>query len=241
MTTAVYAIIFLVFIAIFTREVIAPASKAHCDNRWLILAGSINVLQMSAAIAAGYFLHAAFAGHSIWNLSGSMSAPLAGGLTFLVASFVAYWWHRAMHKSPLLWRLFHQLHHSPSRIEALTAFYAHPFDSIAATLITCVVAYLGFGFDASAAAWAILYVSVFNLYIHSDTPSPRWLGYFIQRPEMHRVHHQIGHHAQNYSLPVWDLMFGTWSNPTNRVERCGFEEGQSAMIYDMLRGKDVSS
>jgi len=187
------------------------------------------------------FLHAAFAGHSIWNLSDSMSAPIAWALTFLLGSFVAYWWHRAMHMSSLLWRLFYQLHHSPSCIEALTAFYAHPFYSVAATFITCVVAYLGFGFDVSAAAWAIHYESVFNLYIHSDTQSPKWLCYFIKRSEMHRAHHQIGHHAQNYSLPIWDFQFVTWSNPSNRVERCGFEEGQSAMVYDMLRGKDVSS
>ncbi|WP_078119465.1 sterol desaturase family protein [Thiosocius teredinicola] len=241
MEVVVYIVIFLVFVAIFTREVVAPASKATCDNRWLILAASINILQMSAAIGAGYVFADVFAGNSIWHLESSFHPTIAGALTFLVASLVAYWWHRAMHASDRLWRIFHQLHHSPSRIEALTAFFAHPFDSIAATLITSCVAYLIFGFSGSAVAWAILYVSLFNLYIHSDTKSPPWVGYVVQRPEMHRVHHQLNHHANNYGLPLWDLVFGTWANPATYIDRCGFEEGRSERVYEMLMGKDVNT
>lgn len=239
MPFTVYLVIFLAFVAIFTREVIAPASKARCDNRWLIMASAINLLQMSAAIVAGHFFHDWFAGHSVWQLEARLPSMAGGALTFLIASFVAYWWHRAAHASPWLWRVFHQLHHSPQRIEALTAFYVHPFDSVAATLISCSVAYGLLGLSAASAAWAILYVSLFNLYIHSDSHSPYWLGYFIQRPEMHRVHHQLGHHAQNYSLPIWDLLFGTWANPTERVEHCGFDEDRAARIYDMLMARDV--
>lgn len=226
----VYVVIFLTFVIIFTREVIAPASKSACDNRWLLLAASINVLQMSAAIAAGYIFEDVFSGNSIWHLGSPVVPAVAGALTFLVASFVAYWWHRAMHASDFLWRVFHQLHHSPSRIEALTAFFAHPFDSIAATFITCMVAYLLFGFSGDAVAWAILYVSLFNLYIHSDTKSPIWVGYFVQRPEMHRVHHQLKHHANNYGLPLWDFIFRTWVNPVTYVEECGFEEGRAERV-----------
>lgn len=144
-----------------------------------------------------------------------------------------------MHASPLLWRMVHQLHHSPRRIETLTAFYAHPLDSALASIITCSVSYLLFGYDAHATAWALLYVSLFNFYIHSDTPSPRWLGYLVQRPEMHRVHHQLDHHAQNYGLPLWDLLFGTWVNPTDPIRDCGFSPDCAQRVYDMLRGLDV--
>ncbi|MFZ6844679.1 sterol desaturase family protein [Undibacterium sp. RuTC16W] len=240
MNLAVYVLIGVAFVALFVREVMAPASKAQCDNRWLIMAGAINLTQMSAAIGAGYFFRTWLSGHSLINIS-AMHPSLSGLLTFFVASFIAYWWHRAMHKSDLLWRIFHQLHHSPSRIESLTAFYAHPFDSIAATFITCAVAYLIFGVSAVSVAWALLYVSLFNLYIHSDTASPRWLAYFIQRPEMHRVHHQLDHRAQNYGLPIWDLIFGTWHNPDEFIENCGFADGKGEFVYEMLMGKDVNA
>jgi sterol desaturase/sphingolipid hydroxylase (fatty acid hydroxylase superfamily) len=234
-----YFAIFLTLVALFTLEVIAPASKNACDKRWLVLASSINALQLLVALIAGYLFHEWFTGYSLLKFEGRVAAPVGGLLTFLFASFVGYWWHRLSHASPLLWRVFHQLHHSPSRIESLTAFFAHPFDSVAASLISCLTAYLVFGLSVSSAAWAVLYVSLFNLYIHSDTKSPRWLGYIIQRPEMHRVHHRFGHHAQNYGLPVWDALFGTWANPTERVEQCGFSSEKSAMVCEMLRTKDV--
>ena len=239
MTLVVLFAIGLVFVVLFTREVIAPASRSSCDLRWLRMAGGVNLAQMVAAIGAGLVFEKAIEAEALWPLPG-LAPPLAGALTFLVASFIAYWWHRWMHESPLLWRLIHQLHHSPSRIETLTAFYAHPLDSTFATAITCSVAYLLFGFDAEATVWSLLYVSAFNFYIHSDTRSPRWVGYFVQRPEMHRVHHQREHHAQNYGLPLWDLLFGTWVNPTEYVKDCGFIAGRELLVHDMLLGRDVN-
>ncbi|WP_426174595.1 sterol desaturase family protein [Massilia sp. TWR1-2-2] len=32
----------------------------------------------------------------------------------------------AGHESDWLWRVFHQIHHSPRRLEAITSFYRHP-------------------------------------------------------------------------------------------------------------------
>lgn len=160
-------------------------------------------------------------------------------LTFLAASFVAYWWHRAVHKSDRLWRWVHQLHHSPTRIEALTAFYVHPFDALAATLLNALVAYLLLGVDGVAAGLALIYVTLFNLIAHADQKSPWWLGFIVQRPEMHRVHHQRGHHANNYGLPIWDLMFGTWRNPREGWVDCGFPDDKERLIGQMLMLKDV--
>ena len=239
MIAVLYVAIGLAFVAIFTREVIAPASKAQCDNRWLLMAGAVNLTQMCAAIAAGYLFQSLLADKAVFDLS-HVNPAASGLVTFLTASFIAYWWHRAMHKSDTLWRIFHQLHHSPSRIESLTAFYAHPFDSIAATFITCSVGYFLLGVGPIAIAWSLLYVSLFNFYIHSDTASARWVGYLLQRPEMHRVHHQLDHHAQNYGLPLWDLLFGTWHNPDKFVEKCGFHGDRGTRVYEMLLGKDVN-
>ena len=59
------------------------------------------------------------------------------------------------------------------------------------------------------------------------------------RDRMHTVHHQYGHHAQNYGLPVWDLLFGTWANPAERVERLGFDDDKAERVTDMLRWQDV--
>ena len=56
---------------------------------------------------------------------------------------------------------------------------------------------------------------------------------------MHRVHHEHMVHASNYSLPLWDALFGTYSNPTEYITEVGFDEDRESRIYDMLRTRDV--
>jgi sterol desaturase/sphingolipid hydroxylase (fatty acid hydroxylase superfamily) len=117
----------------------------------------------------------------------------------------------------------------------------HPFDGIAATFINAVCAYGVFGCTAGGAAWGLLYAGLNNLYIHMDLRTPRWTGILFQRPEMHRVHHKRGHHAQNYGLPIWDGLFGTFLNPKERVSECGFEPDKEARIADMLRLRNLGA
>lgn len=227
------------FIAIFTREVIAPASGATCDRRWQILATVLSISQAIAALAAGFLFERSFQGIALLQWADSLGVIGGGVAGFLLASLIAYGWHRATHHSDFLWRTVHQLHHSPQRIEAHTAFFAHPLDTFFATLITCASCYLVLGLDYRSAAVALVLASLFNLCIHADVRTPRWLGVLIQRPEMHRVHHQRGHHAGNYGLPLWDLLFGTWVNPKEYVRDCGFDQGRDRRIFDMLLGRDV--
>ena len=238
MTVLVYFVIMLAFTVVFTLEVIAPASGAHCDRRWMILAGVLNLVQIGFTLLAGIVFRDFFLQHALFDTSNT--APvLVGLMSFMTASFVAYWWHRAMHKSDLLWRVFHQLHHSPSRIEALTAFYMHPFDGIAATFISSLCSYFIFGASFDAAAYALLMAALYNLYIHADKSSPYWIGFIVSRPEMHRIHHKSDYHRSNYGLPLWDMLFGTWENPKERVIQCGFTPEKERMITQMLLTKNV--
>ncbi|MBL8515155.1 MAG: sterol desaturase family protein, partial [Betaproteobacteria bacterium] len=72
------------------------------------------------------------------------------------------------------------------------------------------------------------------------TRTPRWLGCFFQRPEMHRIHHQPGTEHLNYSdIPLWDMLFGTYLNPARFEGHCGFEPAREARLGDMLRFVDV--
>ncbi|WP_286830347.1 MULTISPECIES: sterol desaturase family protein [Kordiimonas] len=239
MELAGYFIIFVTFVVVFTFEVIAPASGNDCDKRWQIYAGAISGFQIVVALAAGYLFSDWFAANAVFHLDPGIPVVVAAFLVFLAASLIAYWWHRATHRYDLLWRVFHQLHHSPARIEALTAFYVHPFDGFAANVLNVGVAFWLFGAGVDVAAAALLIAALYNIYIHSDTRSPEWVGYFVQRPEMHRVHHQAGHHAQNYGLPIWDLMFGTFVNPKKNQFACGFDKSKELRIRDMLLLKDV--
>ena len=235
----VYPLLALLFVAIFCREVIAPASRNLCDQRWLLLSSALGFATVLTTLAIGYWFATGIQSHALIMSTAQWPDVVVGLLSFLLTSFIFYWWHRATHASDLLWRIFHQLHHSARRVEALTAFYAHPLDSAAAVLLSAFSSYLVLGASPVAAAIALLLTGVFDLFLHSDMRTPRWLGYVIQRPEMHTVHHAYGHHAQNYGLPIWDLLFGTWVNPAERAQVLGFDADKSERIADMLLFCDV--
>ncbi|MFA4950719.1 sterol desaturase family protein [Brevundimonas sp.] len=239
MLILVYFATFVLFSIIFTREVIAPASKANCDKRWRIYAGALNGLNLIVVVVAGILFGNWIESYSLLQLQGRFDTITNSLLAFLASSLLAYWYHRLVHKSDRLWRWVHQLHHSPTRIEALTAFYVHPVDALLATLVNAFVAYFVLGVGPASAALALFYVTVFNLVAHADVQSPRWLGFLLQRPEMHRVHHERDVHASNYGLPLWDLLFGTWRNPEKGPEECGFADDKERLVAQMLLLKDV--
>ena len=80
-----------------------------------------------------------------------------------------------------------------------------------------------------------------GIFQHANINTPRWLGYIIQRPESHTIHHGRGLHKYNYcDLPIIDIIFGTFRNPKGYQMETGYYDGASARIVDMLLFKDVS-
>jgi sterol desaturase/sphingolipid hydroxylase (fatty acid hydroxylase superfamily) len=159
---------------------------------------------------------------------------------WLLSTFVFYWWHRVRHSNNTLWRLTHQLHHSPSRIETLTTFYKHPLEVAADTLLNLGLSFIILGVSVPAFVAHLTWVACMQLLVHVNTKTPHWLGYLVSRPEMHRIHHEAGAHKNNYSdFPLWDFLFGTYENPPSRAVECGFSPQQEARVRDMLLLRDV--
>lgn len=168
--------------------------------------------------------------------------PYIGAVVgLLVFNFFLYVWHRLMHESNVLWRVFHQFHHSAERVDTFGAFYFSPMDIIGFTFLGSVSLVLVAGLSVEAAT-LYLYASVFlPLFQHMNVKTPTWIGYVIQRPESHSVHHEKGIHAYNYAdLPIFDMLFGTFKNPTNFAAETGFYSGASSRVMDMLMCHDVS-
>ena len=57
----------------------------------------------------------------------------------LVTTGVLYGWHRAVHRSALLWRTVHQLHHSARRVDIPGAFFTHPLEVVAKTSLGVLI------------------------------------------------------------------------------------------------------
>lgn len=171
---------------------------------------------------------------------GSMPVALAVVTGILVYELGMYVWHRAMHRNNYLWRIFHQMHHSAERLDTYGAFFFSPFDMIGFTVLGTVCFSLILGLPAQAITIVLLVTNFFSIFQHANIKTPVWMGYIVQRPESHAVHHGRGIHAWNYSdLPLFDILFGTFRNPPEYVEKTGFYQGASAKIRDMLLFKEV--
>lgn len=175
------------------------------------------------------------AGLSIWG------GAIVG---ILVYEFFHYWYHRLAHQWNWLWYAGHQVHHSAESLDAFGALYQHPFDAFMFASITSLVFYPLLGLVPEAGMIGVLFLTFNAMFQHANIRTPYWLGFFIQRPESHAVHHGKGIHRHNYAdLPLWDMMFGSFHNPTTEhvPAECGFYKGASSRLLAMLIGRDVST
>lgn len=206
---------------------------------WMPRALALNAVQVGIVLVGGLTWDRWFPGRGPWDGAalGTVGGTLVG---YLAITFVYYWWHRARHEVGFLWRWVHQIHHSPQRLELLTSFYKHPLEIALNGALSSAILYLLVGVTPAAAALAVLLTGVAELFYHWNVRTPHWLGYVIQRPESHCVHHQHGRHRNNYSdLPLWDILFGTFENPRAQPRRCGFDEARELQLKSMLLGRDV--
>ena len=176
----------------------------------------------------------------LFNLE-SVHPAVGTGIAVLVYEFLVYGWHRAMHSSNWLWRGFHQMHHSAERVDSFGAFYFSPLDILGWTVLGSLTLTVGVGLSAQAVSWFLYATTFLGVIQHTNIRTPQWLGYFVQRPESHSVHHARGIHRHNYSdLPLWDIVFGTFRNPKDFATEAGFHPGASALIPQMLLFRDVA-
>lgn len=224
----------------FTAERLLPGRTLPNSSGWYTRAVFLNLCQFGIVILAGVSWNIWLRQFSIFDLSQTLPAPAQGLLAWFIGTFVFYWWHRARHESNFLWVTLHQIHHSASRIEILTSFYKHPLEMAANSLIISFVLFMVLGASLEAAAWFNLFAATGELFYHSNLKTPHWVGYFMQRPEHHSIHHQFNVHKYNFGdITWWDRLFGTFKDTDQFAERCGFKEGREQRLGDMLLFSDV--
>ena len=167
--------------------------------------------------------------------------PIVAGISgLLLYELGIYVWHWSMHKSNRLWKIFHQMHHSAERLDTYGAFYFSPFDMAGFTILGTICFSLIAGLPPQGITIVLLVSNFFSIFQHANIKTPVWLGYIVQRPESHAVHHARGIHAFNYSdLPLFDMLFGTFKNPKEYVHETGFYDGASSRVKDMLLFKEI--
>jgi len=131
--------------------------------------------------------------------------------------------------------MLHQVHHSIPQFDILSSVMTHPLDLIVSPTLSVFVSAFLLGFDARVVAIIGVLDFFITLFPHWNVRTPSWVGYFIQRPEEHILHHQREVHADNYSdWPLWDKVFGTYRAPVEEPVQVGFARAGFAEQLKML-------
>lgn len=230
--------ILTVFACCFVLERIFPGWPLPRVQTWPLRVLVINGLQLGVVLLAGVTWERWLASASVFHLSEHDSPAFGGVLAYFIATFVFYWWHRWRHEYNFLWQGFHQIHHSPQRLDVVTSFYKHPGEMIVNSIIGSLLVYSVLGLSLEAGAIYTACTALGEFFYHTNMKTPRWIGFFFQRPEMHRIHHQHNRHKNNYGdITWWDMLFGTYESPKEWVHTCGFADAKEQRLVDVLQGR----
>lgn len=208
----------VLFALLVVLEAIRPLRrpKRSRPRRWavnLAVTGlsfgvGVAVVRPLALAAAGWAQANAF-GLFPW-LALPFWAQFLLGFLWMDATF--YWWHRANHVYPLLWR-FHNVHHVDPDLDVTTSFRFHFGETFYSTLFRI----LQVGLAGITPLTYLAYEIVFNLatmFHHSNVELPidleRRLNRVLVTPRMHGIHHSVVGKETNSNYSVifswWDRL-----------------------------------
>lgn len=153
-------------------------------------------------------------GHDLWPNHWN---PIVQVFLFiLIKDFFRYWFHRALHEIPFLWRI-HAAHHSVERLYWLNGIRAHPLEIVSQALWYAIPLALVQPSAEIALVAVILQLSI-GIFQHSNIDLELgWWEYIFSIGDNHRYHHYpdkgIGDSNYGGEFIVWDILFGTFHNP----------------------------
>ncbi len=231
----------VLFFAMLGIETLGTGRRWPDVRHWRLKGLGFFVVLMAINIVLPSLLPPSVSAHSLVD---GRRLGIAGGIGvgFLALTFASTLLHRAYHRFDPLWRWVHQLHHSPPRLDVAGAVLFTPQEIVLNVLLFQLVEVVILGIDPIAAAAVGTIAAFYGMFQHFNIATPQWIGYLIQRPESHGVHHRRGYHAYNYAdFPVWDLLMGTFRNPTRYLGDVGFEGDAATRIAPMLIGRDANA
>lgn len=146
-------------------------------------------------------------------------------LGFVLLDLTFYYWHRANHVVPFLWR-FHNVHHFDPDLDVSTGFRFH-FGEVALSSLFRVAQAMSLGISLRTFVAYELVFQIETYFHHSNIrfplPIERVLNFFIVTPRMHGIHHSQYHQETNSNYAVifslWDRLHRTfcWNVPQSEI------------------------
>lgn len=130
----------------------------------------------------------------------------------IVTDLMQYWFHRAFHQVPFLWR-FHAVHHSAKSMDWLAGARMHFMEIVALRGVTSLPL-LTLGFSPSVLQAYVAFVYIQSSLVHANLKGDfEILSRFLVTPRFHHWHHAIEEKAidRNFAIhfPILDRIFGT--------------------------------
>lgn len=215
---ASFGVLFAVFVPL-ERAFAARARQRIFRPEWgtdvcfflgqYLLFSAVSVFLLSALLGA--------ATDALGGVAPLSALPLAlrVPLAVVLGDVLVYWFHRACHAVPSLWR-FHAVHHSVEHLDWLAAHREHPVDGLLTQLCQNLPAIvLGAPFEAIAGL--VVFRGAWGVFIHSNVRiSLGPIGLLLGAPELHHWHHAkspaMQHNFANLA-PWLDVVFGTHHRP----------------------------
>jgi sterol desaturase/sphingolipid hydroxylase (fatty acid hydroxylase superfamily) len=231
----------LLWLAMLGWEASSPARRWPTIRWWRSKSFGFFVMLMGLNAALPSLLPTELTSHHLFDSRrlGVVGGVLVGLPAFTLATALL---HRLYHRVDFLWRWVHQLHHAPQRLDVAGSVVFTPQEVVINVALFQLVVVFILGLDPLAAAVLGTLAAFYGMFQHFNIRTPAWLGWFIQRPEAHGVHHRRGFHAYNYSdFPPWDMLMGTWRNPREFHGEVGFEGETSPRLAPLLFGHDANA
>lgn len=224
--------IFLAALVIALLEYLLPQSRHSLMSRvrgaifWaayipITATGLILFGRLWAQLGISPLFHLDF---SVLSSSPHQSLRVLGGivaslLLIQVAEFFYYWFHRAQHTFPFLWR-FHAEHHSIREMNAFNSNHHFSEELLRIPFITIPISLL-FSFEQGYVPWLWAFLMGWQgIYEHSATKIHFGIfRYIVPDNRFHRIHHsnQPEHFNRNFGSgsALCDIVFGTAYYPRN--------------------------
>jgi len=160
-------------------------------------------------------------------------------LSLIMLDAFDYFWHRANHRVPFLWR-FHKAHHADTEMDVTTALRFHPGELVLSSLVKASWVLV---WGPTPIAWFIFegLISLCAQFHHSNIDLPdrveRVLSKFIVTPRFHTSHHVVerAYGDANFStiFSFWDPLFRSYNQvPARRLgdDAIGLPEARSLSL-----------
>jgi sterol desaturase/sphingolipid hydroxylase (fatty acid hydroxylase superfamily) len=211
---------------LFVLERFFPAARSRVTAMLARMAKNVTFFAINAAISPLIVIPvSAFA--ATWALPWRpdwWSGWPGLALDLLLLDLWVYWWHRANHEVPLLWR-FHEVHHRDEFLDVTTAVRFHFGEVVLSAVVrACVIFVLAMPLASVIVFETLLLLAA--IFHHSNLRLPpafeRAVAMIVVTPSIHWVHHHAIRRDtdSNYStiLSVWDRIFRSRSATTRTPE-----------------------